>query len=77
MADEQDPIEAQDPAEAETSDDIEQPTEVARRRSLREQAHAPSDTVGTGSYAAVACSVIALMATALLVAGLLLVRWVT
>jgi hypothetical protein len=47
-----------------------------RRQSLRDRANAPSDTVGTGSYAAVACSVVALLVTALLIGGLLLVRWV-
>lgn len=35
----------------------------------------PSDTVGTGSYVAVTCSVLAVLATLLLIAGLLISRW--
>lgn len=38
---------------------------------------APSDTVGTGSYIAVSCSVMALLATVLLIAGLLIARWLS
>jgi hypothetical protein len=49
--------------------------EPERRPSLRERANAPSDTVGTGSYAAITCSVLALFATALLIGGLLISRW--
>jgi hypothetical protein len=48
---------------------------VPPRLSMRDRANAPSDTVGTGSYAAVSCSVLAVLATVLLVAGLLLYRW--
>jgi hypothetical protein len=36
----------------------------------------PIDTTGTGSYIAVTCSVMAILATLTLVAGLLIVRWV-
>lgn len=49
---------------------------VPPKLSMRDRANAPSDTVGTGSYAAVSCSILALLATALLVAGLLLYRWI-
>lgn len=37
----------------------------------------PSDTVGTGSYVAVSCTVMAVLATLLLIAGLLIARWLT
>ncbi len=37
----------------------------------------PSDTVGTGSYVAVSCSVLMILATLLLVGGLLIARWLT
>ena len=37
----------------------------------------PSDTVGTGSYVAVTCSVLAVLATLVLIAGLLISRWIT
>jgi hypothetical protein len=49
---------------------------VPPRQSMRARANAPSDTVGTGSYAAISCSVLAILATVLLVAGLLLYRWI-
>ena len=35
----------------------------------------PSDTVGTGSYIALSCTVIAVLATVILIAGLLISRW--
>jgi hypothetical protein len=41
----------------------------------RETPGTPSDTVGTGSYVAVSCSVLALLATLVLIAGLLISRW--
>jgi hypothetical protein len=47
-----------------------------RRLTLREQANAPSDTVGMGSYAALSCSIMAVLVTGLLIAGLLLFRWI-
>ena len=34
------------------------------------------DTVGTGSYIAVSCTVMAVLATLLLIAGLLIARWI-
>jgi hypothetical protein len=34
-----------------------------------------SDTVGTGSYVAVSCTVMAVLATLILIAGLLISRW--
>ncbi len=37
----------------------------------------PSDTVGTGSYVAVSCTALMILATLLLIAGLLIVRWLT
>ena len=37
----------------------------------------PSETVGTGSYIAVSCTALMILATVLLIAGLLIVRWVT
>lgn len=37
----------------------------------------PSDTVGTGSYVAVSCSVLMVLATLLLIGGLLIARWLT
>jgi hypothetical protein len=40
-----------------------------------ETARIPSDTVGTGSYVAVSCSVLAILATLVLIAGLLVWRW--
>lgn len=41
----------------------------------RETPGTVSDTVGTGSYVAVSCSVLALLATVILIAGLLISRW--
>jgi hypothetical protein len=35
------------------------------------------DTVGTGSYIATSCTVLAVLATLLLIAGLLIARWLT
>ena len=37
----------------------------------------PSDTVGTGSYVAVSCTVLMIVATLLLIGGLLIARWLT
>lgn len=37
----------------------------------------PSDTAGTGSYVAISCSILAILATLLMIAGLLLYRWLT
>jgi len=37
----------------------------------------PSDTVGTGSYVAVSCSVMMILATLFLIAGLLIARWLS
>ena len=37
----------------------------------------PSDTVGTGSYVAVSCTVLMILATLLLICGLLIARWLT
>ena len=37
----------------------------------------PSDTVGTGSYVAVSCTVLMILATLVLIAGLLIARWLT
>jgi hypothetical protein len=37
----------------------------------------PSETVGTGSYIAVSCTALMILATLLLVAGLLIARWLT
>mgnify|MGYP001273959858 CR=1 FL=1 len=45
-----------------------------RRKSMRERANEPSDTVGVGSSAAVGCSIIAFLVTVLLIAGLLISR---
>lgn len=42
-----------------------------------EPSKAPSDTVGTGSYVAVSCSLLTVLATLLLIAGLLVARWLT
>lgn len=36
-----------------------------------------SDTVGTGSYVAVSCSVLAILATLVLIGGLLISRWLS
>ncbi len=47
-----------------------------RRLTMKEQAHLPSDTVGTGSYAAISCSIMAILLTAVLIGGLLLFRWI-
>lgn len=69
--------------QSETTDDpdkIERREHVAdaepRRLTMKEQAHLPSDTVGTGSYAAVSCSIMAVLLTAVLIGGLLLFRWI-
>jgi hypothetical protein len=43
----------------------------------RESARVPSDTVGTGSYVAVSCTILTVLATLLLIAGLLLYRWLS
>ena len=45
-----------------------------RRKSLRDRANEPSDTVGVGSSAAVGCSLIMFFVTVLLIAGLLISR---
>jgi len=45
-----------------------------RRKSLRDRANEPSDTVGVGSSAAVGCSLIMFVVTVLLIAGLLISR---
>jgi hypothetical protein len=45
-----------------------------RRKSLRDRANEPSDTVGVGSSAAVGCSLIMFLVTVLLIAGLLISR---
>lgn len=37
----------------------------------------PTETVGTGSYIAVSCTALMILATLLLIAGLLLARWLT
>jgi hypothetical protein len=37
----------------------------------------PSETVGTGSYVAVSCTALMILVTLLLIAGLLIVRWLT
>jgi hypothetical protein len=37
----------------------------------------PSETVGTGSYIAVSCTALMILATLLLIAGLLIARWLT
>jgi hypothetical protein len=37
----------------------------------------PSDTAGTGSYVAISCSILAVLATLLMIAGLLLYRGLT
>ena len=37
----------------------------------------PSDTVGTGSYVAVSCTALMILATLVLIAGLLVARWLT
>ena len=37
----------------------------------------PSDTVGTGSYVAVSCTVLTILATLMLIAGLLIARWLS
>jgi len=42
----------------------------------RETPGTASDTVGTGSYVAISCSVLALLATLMLIAGLLISRWI-
>lgn len=59
----------------ETFANADESSQPQRRQTMRERANSPSDTVGTGSYAAIACSVIAILATALLIAGLLIGRW--
>ena len=64
-----------DPVDSESSEiGLDEEPAPERRQSMRERANAPSDTVGTGSYAAITCSVLALFATALLVGGLLIGR---
>jgi len=45
-----------------------------RRKSMRERANEPSDTVGVGTSAAVGCSLLAVLLTAILIAGLLISR---
>ncbi len=45
-----------------------------RRKSMREQAAEPSDTVGVGTSAAVGCSLLAVLLTMVLIAGLLISR---
>ena len=49
------------------------PTEVESNPAPR----IPSDTVGTGSYVAVSCTALMILVTLLLIAGLLIVRWLT
>ncbi|HEX3301767.1 MAG TPA: hypothetical protein VHR64_02725 [Thermomicrobiales bacterium] len=43
----------------------------------RETARIPSETVGTGSYVALSCTVMTILATLLLIAGLLIYRWLS
>jgi hypothetical protein len=45
-----------------------------RRKTMRERANEPSDTVGVGTSAAVGCSLLAVLLTAVLIAGLLISR---
>ena len=52
-----------------------QSVEPERRKSLRDRANEPSDTVGMGSSVAISCSVMALLLTLVLIAGLLISRW--
>ena len=49
------------------------PTEVE----LNPAPRIPSDTVGRGSYVAVSCTALMILVTLLLIAGLLIVRWLT
>ena len=37
----------------------------------------PSETVGTGSYVAVSCTALMILVTLLLIAGLLIARWLS
>lgn len=55
------------------SPDVLEKSQPDDERDLARQA--ASDTVGTGSYLAVSCSVLALLATFVLIAGLLISRW--
>jgi hypothetical protein len=59
-----------DPQELDESSEATAP----RRKSMRERANEPSDTVGVGTSAAVGCSVLAVLVTVLLIAGLLISR---
>ena len=45
-----------------------------RRKSMRERANEPSDTVGVGTSAAVGCSLLAVLLTVILIVGLLISR---
>jgi hypothetical protein len=43
----------------------------------RETARVPSETVGTGSYVAVSCTIMMILVTLILIAGLLIYRWLS
>jgi hypothetical protein len=62
----------QDPLEVEIDPQPVDALESGPRETAR-----TSDTVGTGSYVAVTCTVVAVLATLLLIAGLLIARWLS
>ena len=45
-----------------------------RRKTMRERANEPSDTVGTGTSIGVSCSLLAVLLTVVLIVGLLISR---